>query len=57
MTDGKTTRKASPGDSKSKDIGMKVFTIGLGSPEGELIQARNPQTGKLDFLRTTAATW
>ena len=30
---------------------MKVFTIGLGSPEGELIQVRNPQTGKLDFLK------
>ena len=39
---------------KAKDIGMKVFTIGLGTPEGELIQVRNPQTGKLDFLKDDA---
>ncbi len=52
MTDGEDHEEGIAGAiQKAKDIGMKVFTIGLGSPEGELIQVRNPQTGKLDFLK------
>ena len=52
MTDGEDHEEGIAGTiQKAKDIGMKVFTIGLGSPEGELIQVRNPQTGKLDFLK------
>ena len=52
MTDGEDHEEGITGAiQKAKDIGMKVFTIGLGSPEGELIQVRNPQTGKLDFLK------
>ena len=46
MTDGEDHEEGIAGAiQKAKDIGMKVFTIGLGSPEGELIQVRNPQTG------------
>ena len=36
---------------KANEVGMKVFTVGVGTPEGELIQVRNPQNGKLDFLK------
>ena len=36
---------------KAKEIGLKVFTVGIGTPEGELIQIRNSQTGNLDFLK------
>ncbi|OUV37778.1 MAG: hypothetical protein CBC62_07315 [Opitutia bacterium TMED102] len=55
MTDGEDHEEGIAGAiQKAKDIGMKVFTIGLGSPEGELIQVRNPQTGKLDFLKDDA---
>ncbi len=36
---------------KANDIGMKIFTIGLGSAAGELIQLPNPQTGRLEFLK------
>ena len=52
MTDGEDHEEGIAGAiQKANDIGMKVFTIGLGSAEGELIQVRNPQTGKLDFLK------
>ena len=55
MTDGEDHEEGIAGAiQKAKDIGMKVFTIGLGTPEGELIQVRNPQTGKLDFLKDDA---
>ena len=55
MTDGEDHEEGITGAiQKAKDIGMKVFTIGLGSPAGELIQVRNPQTGKLDFLKDNA---
>ena len=36
---------------KAKDIGLKIFTIGLGSAKGELIQLPDPQTGRLEFLK------
>ena len=36
---------------KAKEIGLKVFTVGIGTPEGELIQIRNSQTGNFDFLK------
>ena len=36
---------------KAKEIGLKVFTVGIGTPEGELIQTRNSQTGNFDFLK------
>ena len=36
---------------KANKIGMKIFTIGLGSTEGELIQLPDPQTGRLEFLK------
>ena len=36
---------------KAKGVGLKVFTVGVGTPEGELIQMRDSQTGKLDFLK------
>jgi|TARA_B100001971_G_scaffold141045_1_gene130263 Ca-activated chloride channel family protein len=36
---------------KANDIGMKIFTIGLGSTEGELIQLPDPQTSRLEFLK------
>ncbi len=55
MTDGEDHEEGiAAAIQKAKGIGMKVFTIGLGSPEGELIQIRNPQTGKLDFLKDDA---
>ena len=55
MTDGEDHEEGiASAIQKARDIGMKVFTIGLGSPEGELIRIRNPQTGKLDFLKDDA---
>ena len=36
---------------KAKKIGLKVFTVGIGTPDGELIQIRNSQTGNFDFLK------
>jgi len=52
MTDGED-HEAGVTDAaqKANDIGMKIFTIGLGSAEGELIQLPNPQTGRLEFLK------
>jgi len=52
MTDGED-HEAGVADvaQKANDIGMKIFTIGLGSTEGELIQLPNPQTGRLEFLK------
>jgi len=52
MTDGED-HEAGVTDAarKANDIGMKIFTIGLGSPKGELIQLPNPQTGRLEFLK------
>ena len=52
MTDGEN-HEAGVTDAaqKANDIGMKIFTIGLGSAEGELIQLPDPQTGRLEFLK------
>ena len=52
MTDGED-HEAGVTDAaqKANDIGMKIFTIGLGSPKGELIQLPDPKTGQLEFLK------
>jgi Ca-activated chloride channel family protein len=52
MTDGED-HEAGVTDAaqKANKIGMKIFTIGLGSTEGELIQLPDPQTGRLEFLK------
>ena len=52
MTDGED-HEAGVTDAaeKAKNIGMKIFTVGLGSTEGELIQLPDPQTGQLEFLK------
>ena len=52
MTDGED-HEAGVTDAaqKANKIGMKVFTIGLGSTEGELIQLPDPQTSRLEFLK------
>ena len=52
MTDGEDHEAGvTEAAQKANDIGMKIFTIGLGSPKGELIQLPNPQTGRLEFLK------
>jgi len=52
MTDGEDHEAGvTEAAEKANNIGMKIFTIGLGSPEGELIQLPNPQTGRLEFLK------
>ena len=52
MTDGEDHEAGVPDAvQKANDIGMKIFTIGLGSTEGELIQLPDPQTGRLEFLK------
>jgi len=52
MTDGED-HEAGVTDAaqKANEIGMKIFTIGLGSPKGELIQLPDPKTGQLEFLK------
>ena len=52
MTDGED-HEAGMTDAaqKANDIGMKIFTIGLGSAKGELIQLPDPKTGQLEFLK------
>ena len=52
FTDGEDHEEGIAGAiEKAKEIGLKVFTVGVGTPEGELIQMRDSQTGKLDFLK------
>ena len=52
MTDGEDHEAGvTEAAQKANDIGMKIFTIGLGSSKGELIQLPNPQTGRLEFLK------
>lgn len=52
FTDGEDHEEGIAGSiEKAKEIGLKVFTVGIGTPEGELIQIRNPQTGNLDFIK------
>jgi len=57
MTDGED-HEAGVTDAaeKAKNIGMKIFTIGLGSTEGELIQLPDPQTGQLEFLKNESGS-
>ena len=52
MTDGED-HEAGVTDAarKANDIGMKIFTIGLGSAKGELIQLPDPNSGQLEFLK------
>ena len=52
MTDGED-HEAGVTDAvqKANNLGMKIFTIGLGSADGELIQLPDPQTGQLEFLK------
>ncbi|MDP6795118.1 MAG: VWA domain-containing protein [Verrucomicrobiota bacterium] len=52
MTDGED-HEAGVTDAaqKANDIGMKIFTIGLGSAKGELIQLPDPKTAQLKFLK------
>ena len=57
MTDGEDHEEGIAGAiQKAKDIGMKVFTIGLGSPEGELIRCATRRPASSTSSRTTAAT-
>ncbi len=52
MTDGEDHESGvTDAVEKANDIGMKIFTIGLGTAEGELIQLPNPQTRRLEFLK------
>ena len=52
FTDGEDHEEGIAGAiEKAKEIGLKVFTVGVGTPEGELIQVRDSKTGKLDFLK------
>ena len=52
MTDGEDHETGvTDAAQKANKIGMKIFTIGLGSTEGELIQLPDPQTGRLEFLK------
>ena len=52
FTDGEDHEEGIAGAiEKAKKIGLKVFTVGVGTPEGELIQVRDSKTGKLDFLK------
>ncbi len=52
FTDGEDHEEGIAGAiEKANGIGLKVFTVGVGTPEGELIQMQDSQTGKLDFLK------
>ena len=38
---------------KASDAGMRIFTVGIGSAEGELLQVRN-STGQLEYIKDDA---
>ncbi len=51
MTDGEDQDSgALPAAQKAAQAGMRIFTIGIGTPEGQLIRVKNEQ-GKEDFVR------